>query len=434
MSLDAQALFTKALKEGSVYDVFDNVLGLINRQNSEELGIPIGSTDSGEEYGNTFKNAFQWAKSYGNNNEQQLLIDAQNVKVLPGEDREFKVAQKLLSTYKNYADQSPGLVAALDLLTGKLNPQEAREVASYGNTTSFIKDFERGVQNAQAQIVGLERQLQQARPEQKQGIQFELDKYKNILNQRKAQLAQSVNKAQQKYNPELNISSSYEQKDFSNLIDRYGLQDIQEYNPLQIAKDKIASGQGLSSSDYIALAESNKAGAMRGGKTARQLEQELGLEEGAFRKTIVDDFGRQYTPYSGFFADDPVIQERINQSQQTYDVARATAGDMNVNQAQIEAAQAAMPTMSAQQLAQARTTAQGLAPQTTTQSLAAQPQLTQQGLLNQIINDTPFSTYGTTQKYFGQDLNNIKLSNVKSYLDSLDDGSYTALARRILGF
>ena len=57
-----------------------------------------------------------------------------------------------------------------------------------------------------------------------------------------------------------------------------------------------------------------------------------------------------------------------------------------------------------------------------------------QGLINQIVSDTPFQTYGTTQKYLGQDLNNIQLSNVKNYLGSLDDGSYLSLARRILGF
>lgn len=83
-----------------------------------------------------------------------------------------------------------------------------------------------------------------------------------------------------------------------------------------------------------------------------------------------------------------------------------------------------------QQTAQQQMVTQSsLQPQELTQAIT-QPQ----GLMQQIVSDTPFQTYGTTQKYLGQDLENIKLSNVKNYLSSLDDGSYLSLARRILGF
>jgi len=432
MSLDAQALFTKALKEGNVYDVFDNVLGLINKKNSEELGIPVGSTDSGEEYGNTFKNAFSWAKSYGRNNEQQLLIDAQNVKVLPGEDREFKVAQKLLNTYKNYTDQAPGLVAALDLLTGKLTPEETRKAASYANTAAFVTDAERGVQNAQAQISTLQRQLQQLRdPNQRAGIEYEIAKNENILNERRSNLARLVNKAKEQYDPELNISSSYEQKDFSNLIDRYGLQDAEEYNPIESARSKITSGEQISNKDLIAIAT------QRGqNKTARQLEQELGLSEGTFRSALIDDLGRQYTSYGQFFSDDPVIQEKVNQSRQAYDLARAATGNVDVAQADVDRAVQAMPEMSTDALTQASATAQELVNAQQAQPVQQIGQIQNmqpQGLMNQIVADTPFQTYGTTQQYLGQDLENIKLSNVKDYLSSLDGGSYLSLLSRMFG-
>lgn len=101
--------------------------------------------------------------------------------------------------------------------------------------------------------------------------------------------------------------------------------------------------------------------------------------------------------------------------------------------AQAEAMQSYAQVQADQQAQQAQQ-AQLQAQPTLQSQQGLQNQLTRQGLMNQIIGDSPLQTYGTTQRYLGQDLNNIQLSNVKSYLQSLDDGSYASLVKRMLGF
>lgn len=458
MSLNAEELLYKALKEGGIYSIFDNVTSQINRTNAKELNIPYESTDSGGEYGNKFRNAFSWSANRGGS-ANSFLIDAQNVEVLPGEDRDRKVVQKILNTYKNYKDEMPELVAALDLLKGKLTPEETRQVAGYAGTAKFVESTEREVQSRANTLRGYQNKLAQemamptGQPTYTEGVgwdsnisdyqqsdkikelQYKIAEAENALNDAKFRLSKSVQTATEQYNPELNILSSYELKDYSNLTDRYNLQESSQYNPFASAQSKIASGEQLSTQDLVALA--NQRGQ---NKSARQLEQELGLAEGTFRSAIIDDLGRQYTSNFNFWKDDPVIQERVKQSTQAYNLARATTGKVDVSQADVDRAVQAMPTMSAKALTQASATAQGLV--NAQQAQQAQPvqqigqiqNMQPQGLMNQIVSDTPFQTYGTTQQYLGQDLENIKLSNVKNYLSSLDDGSYLSLARRILGF
>lgn len=455
MSLNAEELLYKSLKEGGIYSIFDNAMSQINRNNAEDLGISRESTDVGGKYGNTFRNAFSWSKGRGQS-PNSFLIEAQNVKVNAGEDRDRKVVKKILNTYKNYKDDNPELVAALDMLTGKLDPQEARQVATYAGTAKSVESTEQEIQQRQNQLRTSQKQLEQemamtkGEPTYRSGVgwmdnisdfqqsdkikslQYRIAEQQNLLNDAKSRLSDRVRIAQDQYNPELNILSSYELKDYSNLADRYNLQEAATYNPFASAQAKISSGDQLTNNDLVAIAT------QRGqNKTARQLEQELGLGEGTFRSALIDDLGQQYTSLSRFWTDDPVIQERKKQSTQAYNLARATTGNVDVAQADVDRAVQAMPTMSADALGQASATAQQLvnAQQAQQAQQVGQIQNMQpQGLMNQIVSDTPFQTYGTTQKYLGQDLENIKLSNVKNYLSSLDDGSYLSLAKRILGF
>lgn len=333
MALDALEVLTKAIKESGIYSVFDNVTGVINRNNAKEIGLEKNyqATDAGGKYGNTFKNAFNWSVNRGGGASSFLQDMTTARKVKPGEDKDRVYAENILKNYRSQSENNPEMVAALDLLTGRLDPQEARDVATYGGLSRNIKQAESAVQQTQNQL-NVYQQSALQRGETQNTRDFNIANTQNQLAKQKARLAGLVNQAGQTFNKELNISSTVELKDFSNLTDRYGL-GATTYDPMQLARSKISAGEQLSAGDLIALASENQGGQITGKKTARQLEQELGLQEGIFRKTLVDDLGREYTSFSNFFTDDPVIKQQMAQSASIYNSAGSNVNKANQLQA-----------------------------------------------------------------------------------------------------
>lgn len=433
MALDALEVLTKAIKEGGIYSVFDNVTGVINRNNAKEIGLGKNyqATDAGGTYGNTFKNAFNWSVNRGGGASSFLQDMTTARKVKPGEDKDRVYAENILKNYRSQSESNPEMVAALDLLTGRLDPQEARDVATYGGLSRNIKQAESAVQQTQNQL-NVYQQSALQRGETQNTRDFNIANTQNQLAKQKARLAGLVNQAGQTFNKELNISSTAELKDFSNLTDRYGLGGT-TYDPMQSARSKISAGEQLSAGDLIALASENQGGQVTGKKTARQLEQELGLQEGTFRKTLVDDLGREYTSFSNFFTDDPVIQQKMAESGRIYNVAQAGAGTVNVTGADVDRAGQLIGSLTPQEITQASQIASGLTAQPT-RGLTAQPMGALAQTTPQRISPIQNQRQSLIESLLNPEaprLQNVPLDPTQQYLNMLDTGKYLDLVKRL---